>query len=192
MSSKERILAAVRRNQPTARPLPEIPTFGPTVDDAVSAFRVAVEQNAGYCIPLESGENPLDLLRAELPPVPNILSLVPAVTGNLELGQFAAPVELVAVDLAVLPARLGVVENGAVWLDEAACGRRVLPFIAQHLVVVLDRSELVANMHEAYARIAPGETGFGVFIAGPSKTADIEQSLVIGAQGPRSFTVLLR
>ena len=191
MSSKERILAAVRRNQPAVRPLPEIPGFGPVVDDAVSAFRVAIEQNAGRCILLASGQAPLDRLRAELPAFERMLSLVPEVTGNLRLDQFADPVELAAVDLAVLPAHLGVVENGAVWLDEAACGRRVLPFITQHLAVVLDRRQLVANMHEAYARVAPGDTGFGVFIAGPSKTADIEQSLVIGAQGPRSFTVLL-
>lgn len=191
MSSKERILAAVRRNQPAARPLPDIPDFAPVVDDAISAFRIGIEQNKGYCIPLDPTEDPLDRLRDVLPAFTNILSLVPEVKGNLNLDQFVDPVELVAVDLAILPAHLGVVENGAVWLDEAACGRRVLPFITQHLAVVLDRRELVANMHGAYARITPGDTGFGVFIAGPSKTADIEQSLVIGAQGPRSFTVLL-
>ena len=122
-----------------------------------------------------------------------ICSLVDGIDrANVDLNAAADPHELETVDYFIAPGQFAVAENGAVWLDEAACGRRVLPFIIQHLVVVLDRRELVANMHEAYTRIAPGETGFGVFIAGPSKTADIEQSLVIGAQGPRSFTVLLR
>ncbi len=70
-------------------------------------------------------------------------------------------------------------------------GQRVLPFITQHLVVLLDESSLVGNMTEAYQKIDIDQDGFGVFIAGPSKTADIEQSLVIGAQGARSFMVII-
>lgn len=50
-------------------------------------------------------------------------------------------------------------------------------------------------MHAAYDRIAALEAaaayGFSTFIAGPSKTADIEQSLVLGAHGPISLTVFL-
>lgn len=69
--------------------------------------------------------------------------------------------------------------------------KRVLPFIAQNLVIVLGISDIVPTMHEAYARIDVRDSGYGVFIAGPSKTADIEQSLVIGAHGPRSMTVVL-
>ncbi len=46
-------------------------------------------------------------------------------------------------------------------------------------------------MHEAYARLAPREIGYGLFISGPSKTADTEQALVIGAQGARRCTVFL-
>jgi L-lactate dehydrogenase complex protein LldG len=191
MSSREKILAAVRRNQPAARPLPEIPAFESTVDDPVSAYRIAVEQNAGQCRLLDNPGQVSEILRELLPDFTTVLSRVPGIAGTVSLEQFPAPVELAAVDVAILPVQLGVVENGAAWLDEAACGRRVLPFITQHLVLVLDRTALVPNMHEAYARIDPAATGFGVFIAGPSKTADIEQSLVIGAQGPRSLTVLL-
>jgi L-lactate dehydrogenase complex protein LldG len=47
-------------------------------------------------------------------------------------------------------------------------------------------------MHEAYARIEMDpKYNFGTFISGPSKTADIEQALVMGAQAARGVTVVL-
>jgi L-lactate dehydrogenase complex protein LldG len=78
-----------------------------------------------------------------------------------------------------------------VWVKESQMVNRLLPFICQHLVIVLEKKKLVATMHHAYQEINVFEEGFGVFIAGPSKTADIEQSLVIGAHGARSMTVYL-
>ena len=86
---------------------------------------------------------------------------------------------------------LGVSENGAIWIEESKMKNRLLPFICQHLILVIDSNKIVANMHEAYCRIKIDLEGFGVFIAGPSKTADIEQSLIIGAHGPRSLKVYL-
>jgi len=68
---------------------------------------------------------------------------------------------------------------------------RLLPFICQHLILIIEKKNIVATMHQAYQKIDIAREGFGVFIAGPSKTADIEQSLVIGAHGPRSLTVYL-
>ncbi len=99
-------------------------------------------------------------------------------------------------DVAVLRGAFVVAENAAVWLPEANMLHRALPFIAQHLVLVVSRDALVPNMHVAYQRIDPKRTGtpfagYGTFIAGPSKTADIEQSLVIGAHGARSLMVVL-
>lgn len=94
-------------------------------------------------------------------------------------------------DIVVLKGQLGVAENGAIWIDEQDMQIRKLPFIANHLVLVLEKKNIIPNMHQAYDQIDLSKTGFGVFIAGPSKTADIEQSLVIGAHGPIQHTILL-
>jgi L-lactate dehydrogenase complex protein LldG len=91
----------------------------------------------------------------------------------------------------VLPGNFGVAENGAVWITESGMGDRALPFICEHLLLVLPLTEILSNMHEAYERIGDLKYDLGTFIAGPSKTADIEQSLVLGAHGPKSLTVIL-
>ena len=96
-----------------------------------------------------------------------------------------------ATDAPAVGAALAVAENGAVWLTEQEYGVRALPFICQHLVVVLQKQNIVHNMHEAYKMIRNEHYGFGVFIAGPSKTADIEQSLVLGAHGPYRVHVIV-
>jgi L-lactate dehydrogenase complex protein LldG len=101
------------------------------------------------------------------------------------------PHTLENVELAVIKAHFGVAENGAVWLTDTLTGDRALPFIVQHLALVLDKTQIVPTLSEAYDRIASLEYDFGVFIAGPSKTADIEQSLVFGAHGPKSLTIFL-
>ena len=62
--------------------------------------------------------------------------------------------------------------------------------IPEHIAVVVQATSLVHDMHQAYEAISHGP-GFALFLSGPSKTADIEQALVIGAHGARSCTVLL-
>ena len=91
----------------------------------------------------------------------------------------------------VCEAVLGVAENGAVWLPLSRLRHRSALFLATNVIVVLDRNRIVNDLHDAYASIDVAAEGFGVFVAGPSKTADIEQALVIGAHGPKSMTILL-
>jgi L-lactate dehydrogenase complex protein LldG len=91
----------------------------------------------------------------------------------------------------VLKGQFGVAENGAVWLDETNFPKRIVPFIAQHLVIELSKKDLIGDIVEAYRKVDVTRTGFGVFISGPSKTADIEQVLVFGAHGPLKHTVLI-
>jgi len=115
-------------------------------------------------------------------PVPACASTIPDLPGDFDLNTVGEPHQLDGIHTATLRARFGVCENGAVWMDECELGpHRVLPFIAEHLFIVLNAVDLVANMHEAYARIGRIGKGFGLFLAGPSKTADIEQCLVVGA-----------
>jgi L-lactate dehydrogenase complex protein LldG len=84
-----------------------------------------------------------------------------------------------------------VAENGACWITDHGGANRAVCFLAQHLGVVVSAAALVNDLHEAYERISLERPGFAMFLSGPSKTADIEQSLVIGAHGPRSCTVVI-
>jgi L-lactate dehydrogenase complex protein LldG len=100
-------------------------------------------------------------------------------------GLSLAEVEVLEID-----GEFGVAENGAIWLTEEAMPHRVAPFICQHLVINVKK--IVPHMHAAYVELGKVKSGFGLFLAGPSKTADIEQSLVIGAHGARSLTIVIR
>jgi L-lactate dehydrogenase complex protein LldG len=101
------------------------------------------------------------------------------------------PHQLENVDFAVLRGHLAVAENAAVWVTDETVRHRVLYFLPQHLALVVPARALVHNLHEAYHRLTIGDRPFGAFVSGPSKTADIEQSLVIGAHGARSLVVYL-
>lgn len=95
------------------------------------------------------------------------------------------------VDLAILKAHFGVAENGAVWITDQLMGDRSIPFISHNLALVIKKNDIVRTLREAYENIDISRYEYGTFIAGPSKTADIEQSLVLGAHGPKSTIVFL-
>lgn len=99
--------------------------------------------------------------------------------------------ELEKIGTAILKGQFGVAENGAIWLDESDFPNRLIPFITESLIIRLNKEDLVMNMLEAYNKLDSGISGFGVFISGPSKTADIEQSLVYGAHGAKEMTVVI-
>ena len=99
--------------------------------------------------------------------------------------------ELNGTDVCVVRGQLGVAENGCVWIPQTMKEKAEL-FISEYLVIILDEKSVVNNMHEAYARIEMDpKYNFGTFISGPSKTADIEQALVMGAQAARGVTIVL-
>jgi L-lactate dehydrogenase complex protein LldG len=124
---------------------------------------------------------------------PRRVSLVAGIPGGtVDLEAVADPHELADLDVAAIPGEVGVAENGAVWVKGESLGRhRAVFVIPEHLVLVVNAADVVNDMQEAYGRITLPRPGYGVFISGPSKTADIEQSLVIGAHGARSCAVFV-
>ena len=204
MSSRDKILATVLGNQPAPQELPVVPADGFTSgasanagDDLAPVFITALEAIGGTAYVVSGYHRIATILHEQFPSIRRVVSGCPQLVAFAEVAAAGAdPHELESVDLAILPAHFGVAENGACWITEIQMVERVLPFIAQHLVLVIPRRSIVVNMHQAYERIAVLEAtgpsyGFSTFIAGPSKTADIEQSLVLGAHGPISLTVFL-
>lgn len=100
--------------------------------------------------------------------------------------------ELNQLESVLIPGILAVAENGAIWVDQNCFPNRIIPFITQHLILKVNANDLLPTMDEAYRKISFDEISYGVFIAGPSKTADIEQSLVIGAHGPKAVTIIVK
>ena len=131
-------------------------------------------------------------LVARLFPDANVIcSATPEVAGNRALDRVREPAELHDVDVGVVRAVFGVAETGSVWLTDVEFKVNTLGFLAQHHVVLLDPARIVGNLHDAYRERAHFDARYGVFMTGPSATADIEGILIHGAQGIRSLTVIL-
>ncbi len=132
------------------------------------------------------------IVRRTYPEARRIASNLPeaASCATFNPDELEDPSDLAGTDVAIVRGAFGVVENGAIWIPRAFRHKAML-FIPEALVILLDRKQIVCNMHEAYARKDFDTYDFGSFIAGPSKTADIEQALVIGAHGARDVTVIL-
>ena len=193
MNSKDQILARVRRQKPPEAPLPDLQETWITYPDRQAQF-IDVLKFVGGAARVVARSN-LAAEVAALEVVSQASSIVCAVPGlalgNLDLATVADPHALENVDVAIAPGEFAVAENGAVWVSGEAVAHRAILFLAQYLVLVVPIENLIEQMHEAYERLRFDRPGYGVFISGPSKTADIEQSLVIGAHGPRSLTVML-
>jgi len=191
MSSREKMLQAVRQSKPDASELPAIPESTTFADRKVERFTEALNNIGGQVIPVRDFSDISAYVRQNYV-LNRVITTLPelADVGEVHWHE-VAPHELADVEFGILVAQFGVAENAAVWLTDLLMMHRAAPFICQHLGVVLSAADIVANMHEAYTRIGADEYGFGLFIAGPSKTADIEQSLVLGAHGPKTMTVFL-
>ena len=195
MAAREEILAALRSSAPPGPPHPVLDGVGLQLTDLAARFEESVAAVGGTVVRVP------DLAAADVAvralPVhreaAQRVSLVKGVgASTLDLTTVSDPHDLRGLDLVVLRAELGVAENGACWIEGASLPFHALAVIPQHLVVVVDAAALVPDLHAAYARLdLATRPRWGLFLAGPSKTADIEQALVIGAHGARSSVTVL-
>lgn len=192
MNSREKILADVLKNQPPLTDLPDLGRLKGRGEDLVREYADTFTGIGGKAVVVASVDAAKALIREEFDMTKRMVTTLASLSDVCEVySPSADPHSFEDVELAVIKAHLAVVENGTVWLTEEVMGQRILPFICQHLAVIVDAGTIVPTMHEAYEKIGTGEYGFGVFIGGPSKTADIEQALVMGAHGPISMTVFI-
>ncbi len=203
MSSREDILNSIRQNTKLNYEMPkldELEKEALTYADKEAQFYKIMKQVGGEAVVLSSGEDINEVIKSLYPDAKRIATTIDEVacaegTQPIKCATFHPDdveysAELDGTDLAIIKGQIGVCENGAVWIQQDV-EQRAIYFISEALVIVLDRKKLVNNMHEAYRLIDTGKYGYGVFISGPSKTADIEQALVMGAHGARTVTVLL-
>jgi len=192
MNAKKEIIDSIRKHSIEKFEMPELNGLDIPQIDLEESFINACQSTGGKAILLNEETRLSDTLIKNLyPEAKNIVSDLP-LDGieTINPGGYDRPHQLENTDVAIIKGMFGVAENGAVWIPKNT-KHRALYFIAENLIILLDRNSLVPTMHEAYERIADEEYEFGVFISGPSKTADIEQALVIGAHGARAVTVLL-
>ena len=192
MSTRDKILAAVLQNQPEASPLPDISVFSVNYENIIRQYIDTFLEIGGNAFLVDDLAMATTLIRGNFDFSKRILTTLPELNAIAELySPDADPHTFEDVELAIITTHLAVAENGAVWLTEKDMGQRIIPYICQHLAVIIPAASIVSTMHEAYEKIGTGDYGFGGFIGGPSKTADIEQALVLGAHGPLTMTVFV-
>lgn len=194
MSTKEDILSRYRRNMSVKEEyaMPDIDALkGVEYADPVSQFTSMSKSVGGNVVELQAGGDINKLIKEAYPEAKVFASNVPGITiAQRNPDTVASAQELNGTDVGIVQGYVGVAENGCIWVPQTMKERAVC-FISEYLVILLSRKNIVSNMHQAYSRIQMTGYGYGCFISGPSKTADIAQALVMGAQAARGVTVVL-
>lgn len=187
---KEELFDKLRRNTREQFDMPDLTIKAITYPDTVKQF-IEMSQTVGGKVKCIKKEDDVNKIIRELYPEAKVFaSNVPGIEADLNPDTVAEAKDLNGTDVGILQGELGVAENGCIWIPQTM-KEKAICFISEELVILLDKKNIVDNMHEGYKRIRVPELGYGCWISGPSKTADIEQALVMGAQAARGVTVLI-
>ena len=171
--------------------MPSLDDIDPiTYPDPLLTFKMMCQNNSANLLSVEPGRDINEMIRECYPQAKVIASAVEGIKADLNPNTVKDASDLNGTDVGVIEAQFGVAENGCMWVEQDV-KEKAICFISENLVILLPKDKIFNNMHEPYRHLSFAKYNFGTFIAGPSKTADIAQVLVIGAQAARSCTVLL-
>ena len=188
--NKEELLGKLRRNTIQQFDMPETSIDGIKYENTIEQFIEMSHKVGSEVIEAKAGEDLNELIRKAYPEAQVLASNVKGIKVDLNPDMVSEAQDLNGTDVGIVEGDIAVAENGCVWVPQTM-KERVVCFVSENLVILVHRDKIVNNMHEAYRRIHMTEYGYGCFISGPSKTADIEQALVMGAQAARGVTVII-
>ena len=192
MSNKEDILKKYRANIQETFDMPDLSDIRAiTYPDPLVQFIKMSESVGAHVMQVKEDQDINQLVKEVYPDAVEIASNLPEVTiATRNPDTVSRARDLNGTDVGIIRGKFGVAENGCIWIPQQMKEKAVC-FISENLVILLPKSQIVNNMHEAYRRLEFNDFGYGTFISGPSKTADIAQVLVMGAQAARSVTIFL-
>ena len=188
--NKEELLGKLHRNTIHQFDMPEASIDGIKYENTIEQFIETSHKVGSEVIEAKAGEDLNELIRKAYPEAQVLASNVKGIKVDLNPDMVSEAQDLNGTDVGIVEGDIAVAENGCVWVPQTM-KERVVCFVSENLVILVHRDKIVNNMHEAYRRILMTEYGYGCFISGPSKTADIEQALVMGAQAARGVTVII-
>ena len=190
MKSKKTILENIKKANVPSVPLPSLEIKHTSYKDKNLKFKDMLQSVGGVASWLEKGDSLEDFIHKKYDSLGVIATNIDLSLKHTKTNDIDDPHSLKDVDLAIIKGEFAIAENGAIWIKEDDNLNRAVYFIARKLLIIVPKGNIVDSMHEAYKKIDFSKGGFGTFISGPSKTADIEQALVIGAHGAIECRVL--
>ena len=190
--NKEELFQKLRANTREQYDMPDMNIQGISYPDTFKQFAEMTKTVGGHLVEAKAGDDLNVLIKSLYPEAKTFASNLPYITiAQKNPDTVAEAKDLDGTDVGIVEGRIGVAENGCVWIPQTMKEKAVC-YISEYLVIILKKSDIVNNMHEAYKRITfDPQYNFAAFISGPSKTADIEQALVMGAQAARGVTVIV-